>query len=73
MLLDLRLFKVAQIATKDLPEAIKRMEQSMKLLEPYRRYKAVALSLQGLEIQHQELKLQLTKCKKIVEERGQLA
>lgn len=73
MLLDLRLFKLARIVVKDLPVAIDRMNKSIKLLEPYQRYRAVGECLYVLHEQKQGLEMELAAYTKLLKNRGKIA
>lgn len=72
MLLDLRVYKIAQLAVKDLPEADKRFEQAIKLLSPYRRYKTVSDAIYELQKQKHIASKQLETAKKSVNNKGQV-
>ncbi|MEO5367580.1 MAG: hypothetical protein H7831_14740 [Magnetococcus sp. WYHC-3] len=70
MLLDLSNYKLAKIVKKDLPVAIARVEYSLKLLEPYKRYKAVANCIRTLKEERDTLKNHLATYDKIEKEKG---
>ena len=72
MLLDLRLYKLAKIFVKDLPEIIKRIDTSLAALEPFQRYKPVALCLIILRAQKGVLQFELGNYSKLLKEKGNI-
>jgi hypothetical protein len=72
MLLDLRVFKIAKIAVKDLPEADKKFADAIALLTPYRKYKAVSDAIYELNRQKYILGRQLEVAKKTLNNKGQV-
>lgn len=59
MLLDLRIYKLAKSASKDMPEAIKALDKAAKQLSPHAKYRAVANAVSAILQQKAYLQQQL--------------
>lgn len=72
MLSDLKIYKLAKDAAKDMPGAIAAVEKSLVSLMPYRRFRAVAQAMAAL-LQHKAtLQHQLNVAKDTIQKKARL-
>lgn len=72
MLLDMKVYKLSKIASKDIPEAIKRLGTAIEVLSPYRRYKAIGNSIIVLINNRDVLKEQLKLFERALKDKGRV-
>lgn len=72
MLLDLRIYKLAKSASKDMPEAIKVLDKAARMLAPYGKYRTVANAVASILTNKATLQQQLTIAKDTISKKARV-